>query len=69
MDGAVAPSTKGSDGQELLNSVQTATQSQQQFKTMDDSKANLRAAGTASNSSQEIGLKKNLQASHSERNE
>ena len=38
MDGAMPPNIKTPEGQELLQSVQSATQSQQQFKTMDDSK-------------------------------
>lgn len=42
------------DGQELLEHVQSATQSQQ-FKTMDDSKTQLHE------DTQEIQIKKNLQ--------
>ena len=48
------------DGQELLEHVQSATQSQQ-FKTMDDSKTQLHD-DTAS-----VGLKKNLMTSNSEK--
>ena len=59
MDGVVAPQT-AADGGELLEHVQSATQSQQ-FKTLDDSKAQLVDAGP------EAGTSKNLNASQSDK--
>ena len=59
MDGMASPKN-GAGGQELLEHVQSATQSQQ-FKTMDDSKTQLHE-DTAS-----VGLKKNLKTSNSDK--
>jgi len=59
MDGVVAPQT-AADGGELLEHVQSATQSQQ-FKTLDDSKAQLVEAGP------DGGTSKNLNASQSDK--
>ena len=59
MDGAIVPNTKSSDGQDILQSAQSATQSQQ-FKTVEETKKNLN-----SSSQGEITLKKNLKASPS----
>ncbi len=59
MDG-MGPAKKAAGGQELLEHVQSATQSQQ-FKTMDDSKTQLHE-DTAS-----VGLKKNLKTSNSDK--
>lgn len=69
MDGVVQPGAKNTrDGRELQKSVQSATQSQQ-LKTMDDAKKTLENGSKASNSTQEIAIKKNLQQSRSEKGE
>ena len=60
MDGVVSSVPTTGEGKEMLEHVQSATQSQQ-FKTVDDSKTQLHE------DAQDVGLKKNLQTSQSDK--